>query len=59
MLCTKVYQNPQTVFQVKNVMDLCIGVLLYFAVGYGIMYGDSISGGFMGRGGILGITFEG
>lgn len=26
----------------KNVMDLCIGVLLYFLVGYGIMYpGDS------------------
>jgi ammonium transporter, Amt family len=36
----------------KNVMDLCIGVLLYYAVGYGIMYGDSILGGFMGRGGV-------
>ncbi len=36
----------------KNVMDLCIGVLLYFLVGYGIMYGDAILGGFMGWGGI-------
>jgi Amt family ammonium transporter len=30
----------------KNVMDLCIGVLLYF------MYGDAILGGFMGWGGM-------
>ncbi len=35
----------------KNVMDLCIGVLLYFAVGYGLMYGDSVLGGFLGWGG--------
>jgi len=36
----------------KNVMDLCIGVLLYFLFGYGIMYGDAILGGFMGWGGV-------
>lgn len=36
----------------KNVMDLCIGVLLYFMFGYGIMYGDAILGGFMGWGGM-------
>lgn len=32
----------------KNVMDLCVGVLLYFAIGYGIMYGTSYLGGFFG-----------
>lgn len=36
----------------KNVMDLCIGVLLYFMFGYGIMYGDPILGGFMAWGGM-------
>jgi len=36
----------------KNVMDLCIGVLLYFLVGYGLMYGESILGGFFGWGGV-------
>lgn len=36
----------------KNVMDLCIGVLLFFLLGYGIMYGESILGGFMGWGGM-------
>ncbi|MFA7256201.1 MAG: ammonium transporter [Kiritimatiellales bacterium] len=36
----------------KNVMDLCIGVLLFFLFGYGIMYGDAILGGFMGWGGM-------
>lgn len=36
----------------KNVMDLCIGVLLYFLFGYGIMYGDAILGGFMAWGGM-------
>jgi ammonium transporter, Amt family len=36
----------------KNVMDLCIGVLLYFLIGYGLMYGDSVLGGFLGWGGI-------
>jgi len=36
----------------KNVMDLCVGVLLFFLIGYGIMYGDSILGGFMGWGGM-------
>lgn len=35
----------------KNVMDLCIGVLLYFLAGFGLMYGDSVLGGFIGWGG--------
>ncbi|QXP57638.1 ammonium transporter [Cellulophaga sp. HaHa_2_95] len=31
----------------KNIMDLCIGSLLFWAVGYGIMYGsDTVLGGF-------------
>lgn len=34
----------------KNVMDLCVGVLLYFLVGYGLMYGEG--GGFFGWGGM-------
>jgi Amt family ammonium transporter len=35
----------------KNVMDLSIGVLLFFIVGYGLMYpGDAFSGGFFGFG---------
>jgi Amt family ammonium transporter len=29
----------------KNMTDLCVGVLLYFLVGYSIMYGSDISGG--------------
>jgi Amt family ammonium transporter len=29
----------------KNFIDLCVGVLLYFLIGYSIMYGDDISGG--------------
>lgn len=36
----------------KNVMDLCVGVLLYYLVGYGLMYGDSVIGGFLGWGGV-------
>ncbi len=36
----------------KNVMDLCIGVLLYYLIGYGLMYGDSVIGGFLGWGGV-------
>ncbi|MBU0678686.1 MAG: ammonium transporter [Verrucomicrobia bacterium] len=35
----------------KNVMDLCMGVLLYFIVGYGLMYGTSHLGGWFGWGG--------
>ena len=31
----------------KNVMDLCIGSIMFWAVGYGIMYGsDTVLGGF-------------
>jgi ammonium transporter, Amt family len=36
----------------KNVMDLCIGVLLYFLVGYGLMYGDGIIDGYFAWGGV-------
>lgn len=36
----------------KNVMDLCIGVLLYYLIGYGIMYGADIAGGFFAWGGV-------
>lgn len=36
----------------KNVMDLCIGVLLYFLVGYGLMYGNDLMGGFFAWGGV-------
>jgi Amt family ammonium transporter len=31
----------------KNLMDFCVGTILFFAVGYGLMYGAS-SGGFIG-----------
>ncbi len=29
----------------KNFTDLCVGVLLFYLVGYSIMYGDDVSGG--------------
>ena len=32
----------------KNLMDFCIGSLAFWAVGYSLMYGDSI-GGFIGN----------
>ncbi|MFW6366815.1 MAG: ammonium transporter [Spirochaetota bacterium] len=36
----------------KNVMDLSIGVLLYYLIGYGLMYGAPVLGGFLAWGGI-------
>ncbi len=36
----------------KNVMDLCIGVLIFFAVGFGLMYGDATWGGLLSWGGM-------
>jgi len=38
----------------KNLMDMGLGVLLYFLIGYGLMYGDDISGGsgFLAWGGV-------
>ncbi len=37
----------------KNVMDLALGVLLYFVIGYGLMYpGDAYEGKYFGFGGI-------
>ncbi len=35
----------------KNFMDLSVGVLLYFAVGYSLMYGDALVGGWLAWGG--------
>ena len=32
----------------KNLMDLCIGVILFYFVGYSLMYGDSYLGGLFG-----------
>ncbi|MGL1901265.1 MAG: ammonium transporter [Fibrobacterales bacterium] len=42
----------------KNLMDMSIGVMLFYVIGYGIMYGDSVLGGFMGFGG-FGISMDG
>ncbi|MDA3901655.1 MAG: ammonium transporter [Spirochaetes bacterium] len=36
----------------KNVMDLCVGILLYFFVGYGLMYGAPVIEGFFAWGGV-------
>ncbi len=33
----------------KNLMDFCMGALLFFAIGFGLMYGSSV-GGFIGFG---------
>ena len=42
----------------KNLMDLCIGVTLFYFVGYGLMYpGESFAGGWFGFGGV-GIAAE-
>lgn len=37
----------------KNVMDLAVGVILFFFIGYGLMYpGDDYAGGYFGFGGV-------
>ena len=37
----------------KNIMDLCLGVVLYYVVGYGLMYpGEAFAGGYFGFGGV-------
>ena len=41
----------------KNIIDLASGVFFYFLIGYGLMYGNSVLGGFLGFGG-LGISAE-
>jgi Amt family ammonium transporter len=43
----------------KNFTDLCVGVLLFYFVGYSIMYGNDVSGGLglLGWGG-FGISSE-
>ncbi len=41
----------------KNVMDLCLGALLFFLVGYSFMYGDPLLGGWIGWSG-FGIDTE-
>jgi len=38
-------QNNTVNIMFKNFTDLCVGVLLFFLVGYSFMYGDDISGG--------------
>ena len=43
----------------KNVIDLCVGVLLYFLVGYGLMYGTPIIEGFFAWGGSGIADFDG
>ena len=35
----------------KNFMDLSVGVLLYFAIGYSLMYGDAVVGNWLAWGG--------
>lgn len=35
----------------KNFMDMSIGVILFYAIGYSLMYGDSFLGGWFGFGG--------
>ena len=35
----------------KNLMDLCIGVLLFYIVGYNLMYGADVAAGFFAWGG--------
>jgi Amt family ammonium transporter len=39
----------------KNFIDLCAGVLVYWLIGYGLMYGAPLIGGFLGWGGV-GVT---
>lgn len=41
----------------KNFMDMCVGVMLYFAFGYGLMYGAPLLGGYLGWGG-FGISMD-
>ena len=38
----------------KNIIDLASGVFFYFLIGYGLMYGSSVLGGFLGFGGLGG-----
>jgi Amt family ammonium transporter len=38
-------QNNTVNIMFKNFTDLCVGVLLFYLVGYSIMYGSDISGG--------------
>jgi Amt family ammonium transporter len=41
----------------KNLVDMCVGVLIYWVIGFSIMYGASQFGGFMGWSG-FGISTE-
>ena len=41
----------------KNIIDLASGVFFYFLIGYSIMYGAPLLGGFLGFGG-LGVSME-
>jgi ammonium transporter, Amt family len=35
----------------KNTMDFCIGVIIFWFIGYNLMYGEAIFGGFLAWGG--------
>lgn len=37
----------------KNIMDMSVGALVFFGVGFGVMFGSSHAGGFIGWGGML------
>ena len=41
----------------KNMMDLSVGALLFFIVGYSLMYGDPVIGGWFGFGG-FGVSMD-
>ncbi len=43
----------------KNVMDLSVGIILFFFIGYGLMYpGGDTEGGWFGYGGVVSIANE-
>ena len=51
------FKNFQNIL-LKNCMDACIGGLIWWALGYGLAYGD-VDGGFIGKKLFLGINMEG
>jgi Amt family ammonium transporter len=51
------FKNYQNVL-LKNCLDACIGGLIWWAIGFGLAYGD-VDGGFAGKQYFLGIGMEG
>ena len=51
------FKNFQNIL-LKNCMDACIGGLIWWALGYGLAYGD-VDGGFIGKKLFFGINMEG